>query len=112
MAIDFETEEKSRRWIFIVPVVLLSLALCVSVWAYTGKVSDLKELEAEHRLATLELEKYRKLYLSTSSNVRGTEQIADLAEMSLQECQRANIEIQDQLNALELSLEAGATNTQ
>ena len=112
MAIDFETEEKSRRWIFILPIVLLSLALCAAIWAYIGKSSDLKKLSTEHSMTTLELDKYRRLYISTSSNVRGSEQIADQAGTELRKCLRRNIELQDQLTALELSTEAGAANAQ
>lgn len=112
MAIDFETEEKSRRWIFILPIVILSLALCATVWAYLGKSSELKSLTTDHNMATLELKKFRKLYASTASDVRGSEQLADMADIRLQECLRSNTELQDQLNALELSLQAETANTQ
>jgi len=112
MAIDFEKEEKSRRWMFILPIAVLSLALCTALWAYSGKSSELRRLNTEYSLATKELEKYRKLYVSTSSDISGTEHIADMAELRLQECLRANTLLQDQLNALELTMQAGTANTE
>ena len=108
MAIDFEQEEKSQRMKFIVPIIILSLALFATTWAYMGKSSDLKKLNTEYRIATLELEKYRNLYISKASNVRGSEQLADQADFQLSQCLRAKTELEDQLSAIELGIEAEA----
>jgi len=110
MAIDFEKEEKSRSWMYILPIVILSLALLSAIWAYLGKSSDLRKLNTEYSMTTLELDKYRRLYISTSSSVRGSEQLAGQAGSELQQCLRRNIELQDQLTALELSQQAGTAN--
>lgn len=112
MAIDFETEEKSRKWMFILPIVILTLALCAALWAYMGKSSDLKHLRSDHSIATKELMKFRKLYSSTASDVRGSEHMADIADIKLKECLRANTELQDELTALELSLQTGTAGQQ
>jgi len=106
MAIDFEKEEKSQKMKFIIPIIILSLALSAAIWAYMGKNSDLKKLNTEHRLATLELEKFRNLYISEASNVQGSAQMADQADFKLRECLRQKIELEDQLSAIELGQEA------
>lgn len=106
MAIDFEKEEKSQRMKFIIPIIILSLVLSAAIWAYMGKSSDLRKLKTELSLATLELEKYRNLYISKASNVRGSEQLADQAVFKLRECLRLKTELEDQLSAIELGQEA------
>jgi len=112
MAIDFEKEEKKRRWIFIVPIVVLALALCASILAYMGKSSALRKLRVEYRMSTLELEQYRRLYVSKSSDVRGSAQKADMADFQLQDCLRENTQLRDQLSAMELTLNSGLVNAQ
>jgi len=112
MAIDFEKEEKRRRWMFILPVAVLALALCASISTCMGKSSALKKLNLEHKITTLELESYRKLYVSKASDVRGSEQMADFADFQLQSCLRENTQLKDQLGALELTLNSGLVNAQ
>jgi len=102
MAINFEEEERSRLWMFILPLAILLLALCLTAWAYLAKRSQLGKLEQEHSLTLLELQKYKNLYVDTYSSTRHKESVAERAGESLEECKVRATQLEDQLNALNL----------
>ena len=112
MAIDFETEEKSRRWLYILPVAILVIALALTVWAYANKKIEINDLRTEHSLTTLEMKKYKKLYVDLTTISRRSQSVVHKAEMSLDECRQSLTQIQDQNSEMQLLLSSDIINAQ
>lgn len=111
MAINFEEEEK-LQWKFIIPIVLLVIALAASVWACMGQKSTIKDLQQQLSMTSHELTKYKNLYVEKTSNVRSSENFSEDITRRLQECQESNLALEDQLDALLLGEQSNVANTQ